>query len=139
MTSRPLPLRLPYRPQKPYVPSIMTMAAGIRCSDGLVVCADTEVTEGVTKSDRTKIWKERDFLIVTGSGTSDYIKMAFDKLAAASRVNLPNDSDTAREAVETLIHSIYEDHIGGFRTMVITDSDGCYGKPESNGGFHFLC
>lgn len=89
----------------------MTIAAGIRCSDGLVICADTEITEGNFKSDKPKIWNYGDCLIVTGSGTSDYIKMAFDKLSAILKLNLPDDPDSARDGVETLIYDIYQEHI----------------------------
>jgi hypothetical protein len=46
----PLPQKFPYRDQKPYIPpqrkgvKAMTIAAGFRCKDGVVLCADTEVT-----------------------------------------------------------------------------------------------
>jgi 20S proteasome alpha/beta subunit len=109
-------LRLPYQPRKPYIRPVprkaknMTIAAGIRCSDGFVLCADSEITEGSAKSDRIKIWAEQDYLIATGSGTSDYVKMAFDKLCAILK-NLPDDRDAAREAVEVLIYDIYDEHI----------------------------
>src|ERR1700691_1876732 len=43
--------KLPYRPAKPYIPSVkraraMTIAAAFECNDGFVFCADRLMTHG---------------------------------------------------------------------------------------------
>jgi 20S proteasome alpha/beta subunit len=89
----------------------MTIAAGVLCSDGIVICSDTQITESYSKYDRPKIWQEGNYLLVTGSGTSDFMKMAFDKLSASLKTAYPENPSDAREIIENLIRSIYEEHI----------------------------
>lgn len=89
----------------------MTISAGILCNDGIVICADTRITDGNLKYDQSKVWKEGDYLLLTGSGTVDYMKMAFDKLSANLKITFPATPADAREMVESLIRSVYEEHI----------------------------
>ena len=62
----------------------MTIAAGFRCSDGVVVCADREHTTDMGKFKGDKILTRRLStelrLIVTGAGTSDFIGITADSL-----------------------------------------------------------
>jgi 20S proteasome alpha/beta subunit len=72
----PLPARLPYQPRKPYIPQVrqetkaVTIAAGFRCSDGVVLCSDTQITQAAGKSYESKIYRinpEADcFLVYAG-------------------------------------------------------------------------
>ena len=92
----------------------MTIADGIPCLDGIVICADTQHTQGESKYDKPKIWPYERDLVVTGSGLSDYMKMAFDKLSASYQLLRPDKSENARDAVEALMRNIYEVHIFPF-------------------------
>lgn len=59
----PGPRRLPYDPRKPYIPpqrkgaKAMTIAAGFRCQDGVVLAADTEVI-GDERRNYLQFWPE---------------------------------------------------------------------------------
>jgi hypothetical protein len=89
----------------------MTIAAGVRCGDGIVVCADTEHTAGEGKYDRPKIFGHGDWLLLSGAGWSDYTKMAFDKLCERLAEARPETQADARRAVERLILNIYQENI----------------------------
>lgn len=92
----------------------MTIAAGVWCSDGIILCADTEVTEGDTKFQQRKVWNAGDHLMLTGCGATAHMKMAFDKLAHKFSELRPEHSEAARVVVEDLIFGIYEQHIFPF-------------------------
>ena len=89
----------------------MTIAAGIRCSDGIVICADTQHTQGNMKFDQTKIWGVGDHLLMTGAGAANLMKMAFDKLAHEFTVGLPKNSFEARDTIENLVQTIHRQHV----------------------------
>jgi len=92
----------------------MTIAAGFHCSDGIVICADTEQTDQMGKYQREKIFNFQDQLILTGAGHSDFIKMAFDKLCDEYRLSQPSNPSDARVIVERMILDLYEKHIFRF-------------------------
>jgi 20S proteasome alpha/beta subunit len=92
----------------------MTIAAGFHCADGVVLCADSEVTDEVTKYHREKIFSHDEFLLATGAGATDYIKMAFDKLSEKFSLQRPSDPMRARQAVEETVLDVYEHHIGPY-------------------------
>lgn len=91
----------------------MTIAAGFKCKDGIIVCSDSEVTDNPGKYQKKKIFKCQDHLIVTGAGTSDYLKMAFDKLCSKFNLARPADPFDARDKVEELVLEIHKEHIFG--------------------------
>lgn len=79
----------------------MTIAAGINCTDGILICADTEHTQGDAKFQKGKIFAENpDFLIVSGAGDAEFIKVGYDKLAPKVKYKLPADPAAARTMVE---------------------------------------
>ena len=90
----------------------MTIAAGVWCSDGLIICADTEINQDNSKYERMKVFAHEDWLLVTGAGWFDYLKMAFDKLRARFQTERPNDSEAARKSVEEIVLEVYERNIG---------------------------
>lgn len=53
----------------------MTIAAGILCSDGIIVCANTEHTGDVNKFQAPKVISIDDRTFLTGAGATDYIPM----------------------------------------------------------------
>ncbi len=65
----------------------MTIALGVRATDGIVVAADRQETVGYQKSDTGKIvasWKQNPTgsLIVTGAGTGAYLDSIAQQLQA---------------------------------------------------------
>ena len=90
----------------------MTIAAGVRCTDGIVICADTEHTAGEGRYDRPKIFgNPQGWLLVSGSGWADYIKMAFDKLCERLTEERPQNPADARKLVERVVLNIYQKNI----------------------------
>ena len=90
------------------------MLAGVRCTDGIIICADTEVTYSDAKFQEEKIWGASDYLLLTGAGATSYMKMAFDKLAEKLSKARPKDQSSARLLVERLVSRIYAEHIFPF-------------------------
>jgi len=100
----------------------MTIAVGLTCSDGIVFCADRQITDQVgLKYERNKILsKERDnppaSLMVTYSGNPDQASMMFDKLWNGIELLLINKSD-----ITTLFDCKYSD---GLKTLITFSKDG---------------
>jgi 20S proteasome alpha/beta subunit len=115
MTPKPLFRTKPVPPTRPkWRVFPLTIAAGILCSDGAILCADTEVSDDVRKFQAPKIFAIGDHTFLTGAGHSDYIAMAVDKLTDDLKVAVPQHASDARQVIETLVHGIYEEHIFGF-------------------------
>jgi len=120
------PKQIDNRPRPPYLPAptkercrrtAVTMAAGFRCSDGVILFADTELTypeslkyQGSTKV-RTYEDKETDITVaLTGAGDWDYLCMAFEKVLR--RIPTAGDQvDTIFDAVEEVLIQIFETNI----------------------------
>jgi len=93
----------------------MTVAAGFLCSDGIVLCADSEHSDDKAKFQRPQVFRFADKgLLLTGAGTSSYIKMAFDKLCDEYRREMPDTPSKARIALEKVVIDIYANHIAPF-------------------------
>jgi 20S proteasome alpha/beta subunit len=94
----------------------MTIAAGFICSDGIILCADTEHSDGENKYQHQKIFSFGDFLLVTGAGTTAFLRMTFDKLfdAFRARGNPPVNGPDAREMIEEVIREVHDEHIFKF-------------------------
>jgi len=92
----------------------VTVAAGIVCSDGLLICADSEVTAEPSKRQREKVHCFQNYLVVTGAGSGDFIKMAFDKLCDKYKSSRPVNVSDARQIAEDLVLKIHEQHIFAF-------------------------
>ncbi len=90
------------------------MAAGFRCSDGIVLCADTELTyTDILKYQGSKIRVyEREGLAaaITGAGDWEYLRMAFEKVL--DRIDeLPSTLDAIQSDFERIILDIHARHI----------------------------
>jgi 20S proteasome alpha/beta subunit len=92
----------------------MTIAAGILCSDGIIVCADTEHSDEVRKFQAAKIHTIEDHTFLTGAGTTDYILMAVEKLRDQLKCARPQNISDARDMIENLVHELYSRHIFSF-------------------------
>ena len=92
----------------------MTIAAGIVCADGIILCADTEHADDVRKFQAPKIHTIGEHTLLTGAGTTDYIMMAAEKLRDEMKCAQPQNASDARDRVEELVHGIYTRHIFSF-------------------------
>lgn len=92
----------------------MTIAAGIVCADGILVCADSEVSSAPSKRQREKVYSFENHLLLTGSGNGDFIKMAFDKICDDYGASRPGSPSHAREIAEKLVLKIHQEHIFSF-------------------------
>jgi hypothetical protein len=116
---RPLPLRpdrLPFRQPEPYIPpklrgdKAVTIAAGLRCVDGVVLCADTEMSAGYSKFSQSKF---RMYNRLEGrpafiyAGDRDFSFMAIRQIAKAIAKTLPKKADIL-EAVEKKAADIHK-------------------------------
>lgn len=111
-------LRPPIRPKqrRSIAGESMTIAAGFTCTDGILICADTEHTGADSKFDRSKV-SRRDFPFcsygITGSGNSSYLGMAADILEEAVAVNTAKFTSATLDESEVLFIKI-------LRNMAVT-------------------
>jgi hypothetical protein len=119
---RPFPKPRPFpRPKTPRLPDrkAMTIVAGFRCHDGLVLCADTEHSDGFSKFQRRKIrsFVDQDCVIrFAGAGHSDYIDMTTEKIM--SRLPAKGKSIQAiKDSFEEVVLDIQTHHIQPFFDM----------------------
>jgi 20S proteasome alpha/beta subunit len=95
----------------------MTIAAGINCSDGILICADTEHTGPSSKIQKPKVFQAANQkIIVTGCNAADYIKVGYDKFCERLQAGPePADPLQARAMVEEVTAKMYEHHIIPFQ------------------------
>ena len=112
---KPLPHPKP-KPEPKRLPQVkaMTIAAGFMCSDGIILCADSEHSDEITKFQRSKVFRFGKNLMLTGAGQTSYIRMAFDKLSDKYRQNIPDTPSEARLALEEVALDVYANHIAPF-------------------------
>jgi 20S proteasome alpha/beta subunit len=112
---KPLPHIKP-KPDQKRLPQVkaMTVAAGFICSDGIILCADSEHSDEISKFQRSKVFRLGKNLVLTGAGHTSYIRMAFDKLSDKYRQGIPDTPSGARLALEEVALDIYANHIAPF-------------------------
>jgi hypothetical protein len=93
----------------------MTIAAGLLCSDGIILCSDTEHT-GTTKQIGPKVWittaPETDdgcCVAIAGSGETLLLRAIRDRFKEAVRVDMTRHE--ALEQIETELQEFYESHV----------------------------
>ena len=111
ISCKPRPL---WREKRPLLRVDMTIAAGIVCGDGIILCADTEHADDVRKFQAPKIHAIGEHTLLSGAGTTDYILMAAEKLRDEMKCAQPQNPSDARDRVEELVHGIYTRHIFSF-------------------------
>ncbi|MGC2544639.1 MAG: hypothetical protein WA426_02245, partial [Silvibacterium sp.] len=115
-----LPKPLPFTPRPPYRERLrnkppMTIAAGFLCPDGIVLCADSEVSTDLEKFDESKIFtlNERSLsgptVIFAGSGWFDFVKMTVDKIM--TRASFASHAYEIEEIVEQTILEVHRKHV----------------------------
>ena len=112
---RPLDRRRPTPIQRRQVRASMTIAAGFRYEDGILLCADREVTEGVSKFSESKIFGERVSpdvsLAFALSGGMDYAEMAIQEITAVVKSSRLSSHVTIWGAIKDTLHTTYSESI----------------------------
>jgi len=111
---KPLPRRpRPYPERLEEKPSPMTIAAGFVCRDGIVICADSEVSTDFEKYEESKIFTLASVtgptVVFAGSGWSDFIKMTVSKIKTAAQ--FATTANEIEEIVEEVIMKVHRNHI----------------------------
>jgi hypothetical protein len=92
----------------------MTIAAAFVCSDGIIICGDTEHVGSQAKFDRKKVFAfphNEAMLVVAGAGTTDFINMSIDMLRNAFESGEKTFASIER-SIKNTVRVIYRDHIG---------------------------
>lgn len=118
----------PQRPRKPFPPrrpapysnplrkKPMTIAAGFKYKDGILLCADREITEGASKYSCSKVFGEQIgpdvSLGFSFSGAMNYAVMAIQGIIAVVKSSHLTSHAQIWLAIKDTIHEIYSDSIG---------------------------
>jgi len=89
----------------------MTIAAGFVCIDGIVMCADSQESEGDYKFPVEKlVTSERDYyqLAIAGAGIGPLVDMAVGRIIRAFDLNCPKTYYTAEDRISEVLSSLYE-------------------------------
>ena len=88
----------------------MTIAAGFVCTDGLVLCADTEYSNGTLKVSKTKIFKRpQNDLLIAASGDEVLIEEAAHTLLESLDDQL--SLDHVKETIEHVMEAMHGNYI----------------------------
>ena len=101
----------------------MTLVAGWKCRDGLVMAADTEISHGSICFQGHKLAQSHgDYdVIVGGAGDGAYIDMTAQKIRdAVNTLSSPTLADI-KGVIESTIYQMYSDHI--FKFWAVDDRD----------------
>ncbi len=111
---KPLPRRprpYPVRLEEPDPP--MTIAAGYKCLDGIVICADSEVSSDFDKYEESKIFTMTSVtaptVVFAGAGWMEFIKMAVSKIKMTAQ--FAANANEIEEIVERVIMQVHRQHI----------------------------
>jgi len=93
----------------------VTIAAGFQCTDGIVLCADTELTIGVgLKRSGEKVWIHQGpiapcAVVITGAGSFSYLEMLSEKIFDAIKKTMTLVD--IRAVVEREVKAIHTEHL----------------------------
>jgi 20S proteasome alpha/beta subunit len=131
------PKRLPQR-------KALTIIAGFRCSEGIVLCADTQETSGSSKKDVPKLrFSERGILTDTplavafcGAGPGPFIDRMIDQ--AWEDVQVATTLDEACDEIKRSIEETYKRYGSIFQDGQCPTADLIYGV-KASGGSRLFC
>ena len=116
----------------------MTIAAGFLCEDGIVICADREVSTGIDKWEESKIFTlhtdaetPKTNAIIAGSGWLDYVKMTVDKIR--KRAMFMSTALEIEEVVEETVLDVHRKHIRFYSGEEKPDFDLIVGIRDDSG------
>lgn len=86
----------------------MTIVAGFKCKNGVVIFADTEHTAGSTKFNAPKMWTDENRSMIATAGTDDYTKNAIDDLSDKfNSRKMKWTSEGVRQAVKDVLTDVH--------------------------------
>jgi len=110
--AKPIPRRLPER-KRP-----MTIAVGFRCTDGLVLAVDSEVSDDSSRYEDEKAWiyryppedaNPRLKVGIVGAGDLAFVRYAAERIGYALNENMGKDD--VQGAVQGVINDIHLNHL----------------------------
>jgi 20S proteasome alpha/beta subunit len=101
----------------------MTIVAGFRCSDGIVLAADREVTySDLLKVQRGTFCSVESFtadgghsVVFAGAGERDYLGYFFEKVS--DYIHSGMTSDAIQKCLQEAMHEVYKTHIYPFHSV----------------------
>jgi 20S proteasome alpha/beta subunit len=127
----PIPKFRRYTPRRKKSPirkavNAMTLAASIRTEHGVILCAESQITEGQAKFNESKLssfnWTPALGFASVGAGFWDYVKMAYEDLQTAL-LKHPDGEDVS-QTIKTVVTNIYANQIAAH------PGSGVYEKPN---------
>jgi len=111
---RPMPT--PKRPVERQKRKSVTIAAGFKFKDGILLCADREITEGISKFSEVKVFGEQVgsnvSLAFTLAGAMDYAEMAIQEIIAVVKSSHLTTHAAIWGTIRDKVHDIYSESIG---------------------------
>jgi 20S proteasome alpha/beta subunit len=94
----------------------VTIAGGMVCADGVILCADTEWTASTLKIQRQKHWRieTRDGslrLAVAGAGVEDLVEFALQRLQAQITENQSLTIKDVYDGLQSVLNYVYREHV----------------------------
>jgi hypothetical protein len=109
--------RLPKKEPRPQKVKTMTIAAGFRCHDGVVLCTDSEHYVGQSKFYQKKIFEAKAknaLLYIAGAGHDDYIKSAAESIETEITEKIVS-LDQIKAAFQEIVLDLYRTHFAPSR------------------------
>jgi hypothetical protein len=93
----------------------MTIVAGFRCTNGIVMCSDTEYSHGEShKTYGTKIAhfvKPHFSFVLSAAGNPGFMERVFDEFADKLETAIPNTMKETTDIFEDVLRDLYQKHI----------------------------
>jgi 20S proteasome alpha/beta subunit len=91
----------------------VTIAAGFVCSDGVILCADTEETAGVgyvkVPLEKVRTLEDSDCtLAITGTGNSALLEMAMEQIIARVRDKSPHTLERTKKIISAVLLKLHK-------------------------------
>ena len=113
-TQKPLAHRVPH-PNQRLARKCVTLVAGFRCKNGVVLCADSQHTGQYIKFVAPKVWTDRNRSIIAGACTDVvYLKMAVDEVIEQFESLTQWTESSVRKAISDAIGKVYKAIRKGF-------------------------
>src|SRR5438552_15359344 len=111
---KPLPHHIPY-PNRRLPREAVTLVAGFRCKNGVLICADTQHPGSYVKFAAPKLWTDRRRAIVAGACTDvGYLKLAVYEVSVKLEKLKQWTENNVREAIEKALVKVYKASRAGF-------------------------
>jgi 20S proteasome alpha/beta subunit len=105
---RPLQHRLPHANRRLPRKNV-TLVAGFRCKNGVVICADTQHTGTYIKFAAPKLWTDRNRTIIAGACTDVvYLKMAVNEVIERFENLAQWTESSVKKAISDALAKVYK-------------------------------